>query len=105
MLGENQGAAIEYFRQRAVESEDAGPAEVLVALLARAGRAEEAFEASAELIKPEMRTSGFAPSMIELATRAGSYERLMTVGRDRDDAAGLHGRSGRGECTSKNGIP
>jgi hypothetical protein len=89
VLGENQDAAIKYFRQQAQASEDAGPAEVLVALLARAGRPQEAFEASAEFLKPEMRTSGFAPSLIELATRAECYERLMAVGRDRDDALGF----------------
>ncbi|HVU90575.1 MAG TPA: hypothetical protein VHD36_24855 [Pirellulales bacterium] len=89
VLGENQDAAIEYFRQRAQHGDDAGPAEVLVALLARAGRAKEAFEASAELLRPEMRTSGFAPSLIELATRAGCYEQLMAASRDRDDALGF----------------
>jgi hypothetical protein len=63
--------------------------EVFIALLARAGRPAEAFQAAAELLRPDMRTSGFAPGLVELASQAGCYDRLMTASRDRDDALGF----------------
>ncbi|MBI2826614.1 MAG: hypothetical protein HYX69_18225 [Planctomycetia bacterium] len=89
LLGENAAEAIGYFRERASGATESGPAEVLVALLARMGRNGEAFEAAVELLRPEMRTSGFAPSTLELASRAGRYERLMDVCRERDDPLGF----------------
>jgi hypothetical protein len=89
VLGENIDAAVEYFGQRARQADEGGPVEVFVALLARAGRAAEAFQAAAELLRPDMRTSGFAPGLVELAAQAGCYDRLMTASRDRDDALGF----------------
>ena len=97
LLGENVDAALEYFRERACAAAEAGPAEVLIALLSRAGRNQDAFDAAVELLRPDMRTTGFAPSMLELTRRAGCYDRLMAACRDRDDplgfAAGLVERS------------
>ncbi len=89
VLGGNTDAAVDYFRQQARDSQESGPAEVLVALLARAGQTAAAFEAAAEFLRPDMRTTGFAPSLIELATRAGCYGRLMATCRDRKDALGF----------------
>ncbi len=68
---------------------DAGPAEVLVGLLARSGRWRQAFEASAEFLPGESRVTGFAPSLLELATRAGCHDRLIEISRDRQDALGF----------------
>jgi hypothetical protein len=89
LLGENVDAAVSYFRERADAAEEAGPVEVLIALLARAGRNQEAFDAAVELLGPTVRTTGFAPSMLELARRAGCYDRLMAASRDRDDPLGF----------------
>ena len=60
-----------------------------MALLARAGQTQEAFEAAVEFLRPDMRPAGFAPSMLELARQAGCYDRLMAACRDRDDALGF----------------
>ncbi|HEY1601203.1 MAG TPA: hypothetical protein VGG64_16490 [Pirellulales bacterium] len=89
LLDENVDAAIRFFRERADAAEEAGPAEVLIALLARAGRDREAFDAAVERLGPTVRTTGFAPSMLELARRAGCYDRLMAASRDRDDPLGF----------------
>ena len=89
VLGENADAAVDYFRQKAQAAEEAGAGEVLVGLLARSGRAREAFEASVEFLRPDTRVSGFAPSMLELARRAGCYDRLIAACRERDDALGF----------------
>jgi hypothetical protein len=103
-LGRNVDEAVNYFRQRAesasIEEHGTGPAEVLVALLARVGRPKEAFQAALDLIPRGTRTSGFAPSLLELARASSDYERLLAVCRERDDlvgfAAGLAERSQRG---------
>jgi hypothetical protein len=98
LLGQNTDEALAYFRERARAAEDNGPAEVFISLLARMGRNQEAFDASIELIKSDQRVSGFAPSALELASRAGCYDRWMEVCRERGDAlgftAGLIARNG-----------
>ena len=88
LLGQNVEQAIDYFRVRA-RGRRGGAAEVLVALLARCGREREAFEAAAELLRPEVRVSGFAPGMLELASRARCYDRLIEACRERDDPIGF----------------
>lgn len=96
-LGEAVEEALAYFRQQAegqsVEEGGSGPAEVYISLLARVGRHEDAIEAAHKLLPPGTRTSGFAPSMLELARRGNVYQRLKEVCRLRGDlvsfAAGL----------------
>jgi hypothetical protein len=100
-LGRQVDEALDYFRSRAAaaspEEHGSGPAEVYIALLARLRRYGEAIEATVELIPPGTRTSGFAPSLLELSRRLGSYDRLMEVCRQRGDVvsytAGLVERS------------
>mgnify|MGYP007059413946 CR=1 FL=1 len=91
-LGEEVDEALDYFRQKAAdlspEEHGGGPAEVYVALLARLRREAEAIEAATKLLPAGTPTSGFAPSLLELARRAGGYDRLMAVSRDRDDVLG-----------------
>ena len=53
------------------------------------GRHREAFDASIELIKGEHRVSGFAPTALELASRAGCFDRWMEICRERGDALGF----------------
>ncbi|HEV3342971.1 MAG TPA: hypothetical protein VG125_21535 [Pirellulales bacterium] len=91
LVGEQVDEALDYFRGRAEALADADQgswaAEVYVALLMRLGRANEAFEAAAALLAGG-RTSGFAPSLLELAQRSGSYSRLLEVSRQRGDVLG-----------------
>ncbi len=88
-LGRQVDEAVEYFRERAkevnVEEMGSGPAEVFIVLLARLGRYDEAVAASLELLPPGTRTSGYAPNLLELSTRAGNYEPLLKVCRERGD--------------------
>ncbi len=96
-LGRQIDAALEHFRDRAqavdVNEQGTGAAEVYIALLTRLKRYEGAIEAAASLIPSGVRTSGFAPGLLELSRLAGNYERLMSVCRQRGDlvsyAAGL----------------
>lgn len=91
LVGEQVDEALDYFRGRAeaLAGEDQGfwAAEVYVALLTRLGRVNEAFEAATKLLAGG-RTSGFAPSLLELAQRSGNYSRLMEVSRERGDLLG-----------------
>ncbi|REK07463.1 MAG: hypothetical protein DWQ37_21250 [Planctomycetota bacterium] len=96
-LGRQVDEALAYFEKRAREVNlheyGSGPAEVFVTLLARLKRYDEAIAASIELLPPGTRTSGFAPTMLELSRLAGDYRRMMEVCRERGDlvsfAAGL----------------
>jgi hypothetical protein len=92
LLGEGVDEAVGYFRGRAEALADtdqgAAPAEIYVGLLSRLGRNAEAFEAAAKLLAG-LRTSGFAPSLLELAQLAGRYDRLAEVSRQRGDLVGF----------------
>lgn len=92
LLGEQVDEALDFFRGRAEALADgdqgAWPAEVYVALLSRLGRLDEAFEAAAHFLAGA-RTSGFAPSLLELAQRSGNYERLSEISRERGDLLGF----------------
>jgi hypothetical protein len=85
-------AGTDYFRSRAEALADAeqgaAAAEVYVALLARLERLDEALEAAARLLAGA-RTSGFAPSLIELAQRSGNHRRFMEISRERGDLLGF----------------
>ena len=92
-LGERVDEALDYFRAQALACPAAEvgpmPAEVYVSLLARLGRTTEAMDAYAELLPPGTRTSGFAPSLVELATQGAQYERLTELCRQRGDLIGF----------------
>ena len=85
----NVDEALAYFRERAqaadVHEQGTAAAEVYVALLSRLKRFDEAIDAAIELIPPGVRTSGFAPSLLELSRSCGNYDRLMNVCRQRGD--------------------
>jgi hypothetical protein len=93
LLGERTDEALEFFRAKALEypvaEAGSAPAEVLISLLARTGRTAEAMDAYAELLPPGTRTSGFAPSLVELAAQGGLYERLSDISRQRGDLIGF----------------
>jgi ParB-like chromosome segregation protein Spo0J len=89
MLGQQVDEALQYFRSRAegadVESDGTAAAEVYVALLARLSRNEQAIQETVRLIPAGVRTAGFAPSLLELAARAGQYDALLDACRQRGD--------------------
>jgi len=92
-LGQGTEEHLEFFAQKArslsVEEHGTAPAEVYVELLSRLGRVEEALEAAAELIPAKAATTGFAPSLLELASRSGRYDRLKEISRRRGDVLGF----------------
>jgi len=101
-LGQDVDEALDYFRQQA-ESTDAetyGTAaiETYLILLDRLGRFDEAIDATAALVPTGMQLSPYAPRMIDLARKAGDYQRYLKICQDRDDvlayAAGLIAANG-----------
>lgn len=92
-LGRQVDRALAYFAERAraadVNEQGTAAAEVYIALLTRLGRYDEAIDATVRLIPAGVRTSGFAPNLLELSRLAGNYERLMQVCRDREDLVGF----------------
>lgn len=93
LLGENQPAALEYFRAQAEASnpQEHGRAavEVYIDLLARLGRYDEAIESTIRFTPPGTFPVGFAPSLLELSGKAGKYAGLMAYCRSRDDLLGF----------------
>jgi hypothetical protein len=93
LLGERVDEALDFFRAQALErpASEVGPlpAEVYISLLARLGRTAEAMDAYAELLPPGTRTSGFAPSLVELATQGAEFQRLADLCRQRGDLIGF----------------
>ena len=105
LLGEQVDEALSYFRGRAegldIEEDGSLAAEVYIYLLDRLERFNEAIDETVRLIPADVHTTGFAPGLLELSKRSGSYEKLMQICRERDDplgfAAGLvESRSGGG---------
>jgi hypothetical protein len=92
-LGEKVDEAVAHFgrkaRELSIEELGAAPAEVYVALLARLGRHREALDALHELIPSGTRTTGFAPSLAELASSSGDYQRMAALCRERGDLLGF----------------
>lgn len=88
-LGRDVEPAIAYFRERAEEApaEQRGtlPAEILIVLLLRLGRRDEALAASLALLPPGLPTSRFAPTALELARQARRYEEVLESSRQRSD--------------------
>ena len=57
--------------------------------LNRIGQIDQAITATAELIQPGERTSGLAPSLLELCESKGDYSQLVTSCRDAQDVLGF----------------
>ncbi len=91
-LGQQVDDALAHFRARAeavnIEEQGTAAAETYVALLARLKRFADAIAAAATLLPAGVRTTGFAPSLLELSRLAGSYERLMAACKERGDLVG-----------------
>jgi hypothetical protein len=92
-LGQDVDEALRVFAERAASRpvDEAGtyPAEVYIALLVRLGRYGEALDAAARLLPAGVRTTDFAPGLLELARMGGEYERLMQICRERGDVVGF----------------
>ena len=93
-LGHEVDRAISLFRRAAARArfEESGtlPADTLVLLLTRLGRPTEALHAALERpaegpMPSTMLASGMLPSLVELATAAGSWDELLAACRERGD--------------------
>jgi hypothetical protein len=98
LLGEDVEEALEFFaaQARATASDDTGhegsnpmSAEIYVALLAHAGRAEEALAASLALLPVGAPSIDIAPNVWELAARAGRFDLVRDACRERGDLLGF----------------
>lgn len=92
-VGRQVEEAAAHFRVRAdkanLEEEGTAAAEVYVVLLIRLRRFGEALEEHIRLMPAGVRTTGFAPTVLEMARLAGGYDRLLAVCRDRGDLLGF----------------
>jgi hypothetical protein len=89
LLGENVDASIEHFRKKILDNDPnqvgTAPAQVLVAMLVRLQRHQEAIQVSLEHLSgvaPELLA---CPSVIQLCQLAGDYELLKRLARERGD--------------------
>lgn len=92
-LGRQIDEAVAFFRGQAdranLDEQGTAAAEVYVVLLMRLKRFVEAFEEHIRLMPAGVRTTGFAPSLLELARLAGAYDRLQAICRERNDLLGF----------------
>jgi len=93
LLGQQVDQGIRYFTQKA-DSVDQGQfgtvaVEVLIDLLARCGRKEEAMRAYDKRMPAGNRLLGIAPTMLELSIGLGEYQSMQSICRKRDDLLGF----------------
>ncbi len=92
MLGQQVDAGIRYFIQKAdsVDQSQFGTVaiEVLIDLLSRCGRHEEALAAYSKRLPAGSRTMGIAPTLLQLSQRLGSFDQMQSICEDRDDLLG-----------------
>lgn len=93
LLGQDVDAAIAHFRAKlgppAADPESAGspvPAQILISLLVRLGRLDEAIEIAAAYLSGQQDSSLFCPNLAQLCQQAGKPGRLAELARDRADA-------------------
>jgi hypothetical protein len=93
LLGEDLDAAIAHFRQKAIPSPEfsgyTAPAEVLIELLLRLDRFEDAIQASVDYIPVTLGAPLSCPSILQLCQMAGDYTRLRTTARQHADLLGF----------------
>ncbi len=92
LLGQQVDAGIRYFTQKAdtVDQEHFGllAVEVLIDLMSRCGRHQEAIQAYAKRVAPGARTMGIAPNLLLLSQRMGAYDAMMEICKQRSDLLG-----------------
>jgi hypothetical protein len=89
LMGQQVDFAIRYFTNKAdqVDQQQYGllAVEVLIDLLSRCGRHDQALEVHQQRILPGSRTMGIAPSLLQLSQRLGNYQTMREICRDRND--------------------
>jgi hypothetical protein len=90
LLGDEQNAAVAHFRDKlettsADDSAGALPARVLVDLLARIGRLDEAIDLASSQLAHLPEASLGCPGIAELCARAGRMDRLATIARQQEN--------------------
>lgn len=93
LLGQQVESGIRYFVQKAdsVDQNQFGTVavEVLIDLLSRCGKQQEALEAYRKRLTPESRLVGIAPSLLQLSQRLGQYDAMRDICQERDDLLGF----------------
>ncbi|MEM7474351.1 MAG: hypothetical protein AAF483_05105 [Planctomycetota bacterium] len=92
LLGQQVDAGVRYFTQKAdvVDQEQFGlvAVEVLIDLLSRCDRNDEALAAYEKRLPKGARTMGIAPSLLQLSQRSGAYKSMREICKQRDDLLG-----------------
>lgn len=92
LLGQQVDVGIRYFTQKAdgVDQQHFGllAVEILIDLLARCGRIQEAIAETERRIPKGARTMGIAPSLLQLSQRLGDYSEMQRICRQRQDLLG-----------------
>ncbi len=92
LLGQQVDAGIRYFTQKAdtVDQEHFGliAVEILIDLMSRCGRHQDAINAYAKRIAPGARTMGISPTLLQLSQRLGVYDPMLELCKQRDDLLG-----------------
>lgn len=92
LLGENVDEAVNYFRTKAelldTQYHGMSAIETYVDLLARLGRHGDALREAIRLSPPSAHPVGIAPSLLELAEKAGDYRAFLDYCRQRGDVLG-----------------
>ncbi|MDR3635142.1 MAG: hypothetical protein P4L84_15165 [Isosphaeraceae bacterium] len=90
VLGQDVDAAIAHFRAKIAQGDNGGPAEsyaaqVLVGLLVRLNRLDEAIDVAAEHLALLPESALMCPSVAQLCQRAGQPDRLAHIAREHGD--------------------
>jgi hypothetical protein len=89
LAGDSVETAIAHFRKKVQEHDPiatgSAPAQVLVALLARLGRYQEAIDVSLEHLSQTTGEQLVCPSVFDLCQYAGDFDRLKRIARERGD--------------------
>jgi hypothetical protein len=92
LLGENVEEALAYFRSKAEmldpQYHGLAPVETYVDLLTRVGRPRQAIDAAVKLGPKGLQPIGQAPSLLELAEKAGDYAPVLSYCREQGDLLG-----------------
>ena len=92
LLGENVDEALKHFRTKAemldVQYHGMVPIETYIDLLARLGRHKEAVAEAIRLSPQSAHPVGIAPSLLELAEKAGDYQAFLEYCQKRGDVLG-----------------
>jgi hypothetical protein len=110
LLGENVDEALEYFRMKAemLDPQYHGPAaaETYIDLLARVGRPADALAAALKVIPKGSQSMGYAPTLLELAEKSGSFRAVLEHCRTQGDLLGfaaalVQGQLVQGQCDTR----